>query len=182
MGWVGRGGAVWLTLVLIYSPVRQPETIKKSYKRFRATDKDQSGMVDYTEFCEIMQVDPSPAVERMFSLFDHDNSGQIDARGFLIALTNFSGASKEEKLRFAFTVFDEDGNGVITKQDLVKVLKANHLAGTEAEVMRKAETIMAQSDKDGDGVISFEQYCVCAKKFPNILFPAFAASQVQARG
>lgn len=82
----------------------------------------------------------------------------------MIALSNFCGASKEEKLRFAFTVFDEDGNGAITKQELVKILKSNHMAGSDNEVLRKAETIMRQTDKDGDGVISFEEFVVVSKR------------------
>lgn len=120
--------------------------------------------MDYAEFCEVMQVEPSPAVERLFSLFDRENKGHIDLREFMIALSNFCGASKEEKLRFAFTVFDEDGNGAITKQELVKILKSNHMAGSDEEVMRKAETIMRQTDKDGDGVISFEEFVVVSKR------------------
>jgi serine/threonine-protein phosphatase 2B regulatory subunit len=152
----------------------KPESIKKAFKRFQAIDKDHSGMVDYTEFCEIMQVDPAPAVENLFQMFDKDKSGQIDIREFMIGLSNFTGAGKEEKLKFAFMVFDEDGNGVITKQELIKILKANHMASQDKEVMRKAETIMAQADKDGDGVISFDEFVIVSKKFPNILFPAYS--------
>jgi Ca2+-binding EF-hand superfamily protein len=40
----------------------KPESIKRAYKRFRATDKDGSGQIDYTEFCEVLQVDPAPQV------------------------------------------------------------------------------------------------------------------------
>jgi len=40
--------------------------------------------------------------------------------------------------------FDEEGNGVITKAELLKILKANHMASHDAEVARKADTIMAQ--------------------------------------
>lgn len=58
----------------------KPESIKKSYKRFQATDKDKSGLVDYTEFCEVLQVDPSPQCEGVFQLYDYDKTGQIDAR------------------------------------------------------------------------------------------------------
>ena len=36
----------------------------------------------------------------------------------MISLTNFAGASKDDKLKFAFMIFDEDGNGVITKQEV----------------------------------------------------------------
>jgi len=58
----------------------KPESIKKAYKRFQATDKDKSGLVDYTEFCEVLQVDPSPQCEGVFQLYDYDKTGQIDAR------------------------------------------------------------------------------------------------------
>ncbi|CAM9811081.1 unnamed protein product [Heterosigma akashiwo] len=153
----------------------KPETIKKAYKRYQAADsKDKSGLVDYTEFCEILQVDPSPQAEKVFQMYDYDRAGQIDIKEFLISLANFSGAGKDDKLKFAFMIFDEDGNGVITKGELTKILKSNHLAANEAEVARKSETIMAQADKDGDGVITFDEFVIVSKKFPNILFPAYA--------
>ena len=155
----------------------KPESIKKAYKRFQATDKDKSGLVDYTEFCEILQVDPSPVCEGVFQLYDYDKTGQIDAREFLIAVSNYTGAGKEDKLKFAFMCFDDDGNGVITKAELLKVLKANHMASHDAEVARKADTIMAQADKDGDGVITFDEFVIVSKKFPNILFPAHQSSK-----
>jgi serine/threonine-protein phosphatase 2B regulatory subunit len=159
----------------------KPESIKKAYKRFQATDKDKSGQIDYTEFCEILQIDPAPQVEKLFQMFDKDRSGQIDVREFMIGLSNFTGAGKDDKLKFAFMVFDEDGNGVITKQELLKILKANHMATNESEVARKAETIMSQADKDGDGVVSFDEFVVVSKKFPNILFPAYSlGSKLQA--
>eukprot|EP00941_MAST-03F_sp_MAST-3F-sp1_P003129 g3129.t1 len=151
----------------------KPESIKRAYKRFRATDKDGSGLIDYTEFCEVLQVDPSPQVEKLFQQFDKDRSGQIDMKEFLISLSNFTGAGKEERLKFAFLVFDEDGNGVITKQELIKILKANHMKSFDREVMRKADTIMAQADKDGDGVVDFDEFVSISKRFPNILVPSF---------
>ncbi|EQC38545.1 hypothetical protein SDRG_04251 [Saprolegnia diclina VS20] len=155
----------------------KPESVKKAYKRFQATDKDGSGQIDYTEFCEIMLVDPSPQCEKLFQLFDNDKVGRIDVREFMISLSNFTGAEKEEKLKFAFMIFDEDGNGVLTKQELMRILKANHMASNESEVARKADTIMSQGDKDGDGVISFDEFALVSKKFPNILFPAYTLTQ-----
>jgi len=151
----------------------KPESIKKAYKRFQAADKDKSGLVDYTEFCEMLQVDPSPQCEAVFQLYDYDKTGQIDAREFLIAISNYTGAGKEDKLKFAFMIFDNDGNGVITKAELLSILKANHMASSDSEVARKADTILAQADKDGDGVITFDEFVIVSKKFPNILFPAY---------
>ena len=153
----------------------KPETIKKAYKRFQATDKDKTGMIDYTEFCEVLQVDPSPQGEKLFQLFDYEKSGQIDVREFMIGLSNFTGAGKDDKLKFAFMIFDEDGNGVITKGELTRILRANHMASNDSEVARKADTIMAQADKDGDGVVTFDEFVIVSKKFPNILFPAYTS-------
>jgi serine/threonine-protein phosphatase 2B regulatory subunit len=104
-------------------------------------------------------------------MYDKDSSGQINTREFLISLLSFTGAGRDEKLKFSFAAFDEDGNGVITKQELVQILKSNHMAAKDAEVARKAETIMRQADKNGDGVITFDEFVVVSQKFPNILFP-----------
>ncbi len=161
-------------------------------------------------------VDPSPPVEKLFQMFDTDKSGQIDVKEFMIGLSNFTGASKDEKLKFAFSVFDDNGDGVITRvstrllfrclasslvpvlcpsadlftaqrlcfaicttqDELIKILKANHMASSEKEVVKKAETILAQADKDGDGVINFDEFVLVSKRFPNILYPSVSYSSL----
>ena len=149
----------------------RPESIKRAHKRCQAIDKNKSGVIDFTEFCEILQAEPNEQSEGVFALYDYDKSGLIESKEILIALANFTGAGKEDKLKFAFLLFDEDGNGVITKGELIKILKANHLAKVEAEVARKAETIMAQADKHGDGIITLEALMVTSRKFPSVIFP-----------
>jgi serine/threonine-protein phosphatase 2B regulatory subunit len=49
------------------------------------------------------------------------------------------------------------------------------MASNDAEVARKAETILTQADKDGDGVVTFDEFVIVSKKFPNILFPAYTS-------
>lgn len=150
----------------------KPESIKAAYKRYQESDTDGSGLVEYGEFCHILGVDASPAVEKLFALFDNDRSGHIDIKEFMIGLSNFTGASKEEKLKFAFSIFDEDGNGAITKDELMKILKSNHMATSTDEVRRKADVIMKQADQDGNGVITFDEFVLVSKRFPSILHPA----------
>ena len=50
----------------------------------------------------------------------------------MIGLSNFTGAGKDDKLKFAFMVFDEDGNGVITKQELPPLRYAGLAAAAAA--------------------------------------------------
>jgi Ca2+-binding EF-hand superfamily protein len=75
----------------------QPESIKRAHRRFVAIDKNKTGLVDYIELCEILQVDPSPQCEEIFVKFDTRNSGMIDAKEIMIALANFTGAGKDDK-------------------------------------------------------------------------------------
>lgn len=47
--------------------------------------------------------------ERVFQIFDKDNSGSISLQEFLDAMHQFSGQSPEDKIRFLFKVYDLDG-------------------------------------------------------------------------
>jgi len=99
---------------------------------------------------------------------------------FLIGLSSFTSASKEDKIKFAFSVFDEHGDGVITRAELSFILKANHLATSEREIAKKAETILTQVDTEGAGVVNWEEFQLVTKRFPNILWPAhFAAASAR---
>ena len=76
----------------------KPESIKRAHRRFQILDKKKSGVIDYTEFCEVIQVEPSMQSEELFKMYDHNRSGLVDAKEFLIALANFTGAGKEDRL------------------------------------------------------------------------------------
>ena len=154
----------------------KPESIKRAYRRFQVLDKKQSGVIDYTEFCEVLQVQPSVQAESVFRMYDYNQSGLIDAKELLIALANFTGAGKEDKMKFAFSLHDTGNTNSITHRELIQILRANHMARTEAEVSRKAETILSQCSKRSDGRITYDEFVVVSHKFPNILFPRQTAN------
>src|SRR6056300_1178873 len=54
----------------------KPESIKRAYRRFQVLDKQKSGTMDYTEFCEVLQLEPSTQCEEVFKLYDYDRSGK----------------------------------------------------------------------------------------------------------
>ncbi len=135
-------------------------------------DKDASGAINFDEFCKIMGVEKTGEYKKLFSLFDQDGGGEIDVREFMLGLSNFTAQDKEAKVFFAFQMYDEDNNGFLTEDELIAILKANHMASDEAQVLKKAKTIMRQADRDGDNKISKEEFVVISEKFPNILFPA----------
>ena len=130
-------------------------------------------MVDVNEFCRLLRVERSPFVERLFSMFDTDRGGLIDLKEFIVGvcaqcrcsrcgrrcahsrhagLANVSGDVREDKVRFAFEIFDLDNSGFIEVHELRKIVRATNLA-SEKQLDRKVRWLLSQCDIDGDGQI-----------------------------
>jgi len=173
-GAAGDGGGSSLSDLQSFQRAQGLDTegLKKMYQTFLASDKDGSGRVDVNEFVRMLRVDRTPFVERLFSIFDSDRTGLIDVKEFIVGMSNFGGEARDNKIKFAFSVYDLDGSGFIDSSEMQKIIRATNMS-TDKQVERKVEWLMRQCDTDGDGNISFDEFTQLSKKFPNIVFPAF---------
>ena len=48
-------------------------------------------------------------MERVFQIFDKDDSGSISFQEFIDAIHQFAGQTPEDKIKFLFKVYDIDG-------------------------------------------------------------------------
>lgn len=160
------------------------DQVKKSFDTFLEADKAQLGVVDLPGFCDLLEVDTGPVVERLFQLYDPEKTGKIDFRQFIVALLNFTTAPKEDRIRFTFDVFDINKDGFINKEELTLALKSNHLSSSTKEVVRKVETMLAQAVGGSDGMMSFEEFVRICGKFPNLIHPSYGmgSKALAARG
>ncbi len=55
-------------------------------------------------------------MERLFAIFDRDGNGVVDSRELLAGLSIMSKGDGAERIRAAFDMFDENGDGVISLQ------------------------------------------------------------------
>lgn len=149
--------------------------VKFAFDTFMAlpAEKRKQG-IDFKLFCKLMRVESTGEYHRLFTLFDSDNSGDVDIKELILGLLNFvDSGNKAERCDYIFRVYDEDNSGFIDIEELISILSANHMQSRDA-VKKKAATIMRTADADGSGELSMDEFRVVAEKFPNILFPASA--------
>ena len=93
-------------------------------QRFAQLDRDADGLVDAEEVCEMAEVAMYPLLRRVVCRYDEDKSGAINYTEFCRALSTLSAkATLGEKLRFAFTLYDVNGNGFISPDEMFEVFR-----------------------------------------------------------
>ena len=70
----------------------------------------------------VKEISENPLTKRVTAVFDKNKNGTVSFIEFLIGLARLaSTADKEEKLRFAFEVYDVNRDGYISNGDLFSV-------------------------------------------------------------
>ena len=124
---------------------------------FQKIDTKHTGTIDRSEFnqlAELLGDDGNLSEEELSAIFDAadiDNSGQIAYGEFLAATLDTNIFLREDRLRDAFNLLDDDSSGTITHKNLRTLL------GDEFEKIQ-IDTMLAAADVKHNGVIDFEEF------------------------
>ncbi|XP_022653371.1 neuronal calcium sensor 1-like isoform X2 [Varroa destructor] len=99
-----------------------------------------------------------------------DLNGVITFKEFIRAISITTKGSIDEKLNWAFDLYDIDNDGFVTRAEMVDIVTAIYvLHGKAAEgdpVSRKVDQLFAKLDFDSDARISREEFCEGFKTDP----------------
>ena len=83
---------------------------------------------------------------------------------FLLAINITSSGTPEEKLKWVFKLYDVDGNGTISQNEMTKVVQsmydmlAPEESKTDERANEKAKEVFQQLDLNGDLVLSEDEF------------------------
>ncbi|AFZ10397.1 putative signal transduction protein with EFhand domain [Oscillatoria nigro-viridis PCC 7112] len=145
-----------MTSVQIEKKSMTEEEVAKLWEAFQVFDADGSGGISSEELGQVMRsLGQSPnetELRDMIKEVDVDLSGSIDFDEFKMLMVSQQG-DRQSRLKMAFSVFDENGSGQITRDELHGVMSQFGL--TEQEL----DEIIKEVDHDGDASIDFEEFC-----------------------
>ena len=135
----------------------QREEFKEAFSLF---DKDGDGCISTEELGTVMRSlgqNPTEAeLQDMINEIDEDGNGTVEFNEFLVMMVKKSdpNADKEQELKEAFRVFDKNGDGFISAEELKLVMSRLGEELTDQEL----EEMISEADKDGDKQVNFEEF------------------------
>eukprot|EP00092_Neocalanus_flemingeri_P020696 GFUD01022428.1.p1 GENE.GFUD01022428.1~~GFUD01022428.1.p1 ORF type:complete len:181 (-),score=49.13 GFUD01022428.1:65-607(-) len=130
---------------------------------FYKFDADGTGTVSISELGNIMRsigmFPTDDEVDDLLQYMDGDGSGALDLSeltGHLAQQIHLRNKiDPEHDFKEAFLVFDKDGNGKISSEELTRVLTE---CGRMQLTMEEAEEFIAMVDTDGDGMLDYQEF------------------------
>lgn len=133
-------------------------------KNFQVLDKDGDGKITrselFSQYSKIMKIEEARrVVEEIITNLDQDGDGNIDYTEFLVSCYDLQKNISVQQLEIAFKMFDTDGSGTITLDEIRKALGSDEIIAEEDWVK-----ILSEADQNGDGCIDLREFIALMSK------------------
>ncbi len=136
------------------------ESQNKLKSNFNQFDKDNDGLLYYSEFKELMKLTTSKLREAdlqdLLNDSDMNENGQIKFQTYVDIINKINRKNEtEEELYQAFKIFDKDNSNLISARKIMDVFTKIDDKLKEEEVLQ----MIKEFDVDQDGYLNFEEFC-----------------------
>lgn len=145
------------TLSFIANQVSINEEIEKLKDEFNKIDENKDGVISKDELIKCLSMiyplnESKTKANEIFDEIDFNNDGSINFSEFITVNMKKEKLCSEDMLRKAFKIFDIDGNGFITIDELQNTIPLDlQNDGQWIDIVKEV-------DKDGDCQISYEEF------------------------
>lgn len=122
------------------------------------------------------QGDPAKFTSLVFKVFDENKDGAIEFEEFIRALSVTSRGNVEEKLHWAFKLYDLDNDGYITREEMYNIVDAIYqMLGNQSteqdddSPQQRVDKIFEQLDKNQDNKLTLEEFMEGSRQDPKIV-------------
>jgi len=135
------------------------ERLKEYKEAFGLFDKNGDGTISVKEFATVIRslgINPSPEeVKKMVEEIDANHNKIIEFNEFVVFMENkMKRKDSEEDMIEIFKVFDADGDGLISRNELKNAMDTLGAHLTEKDV----NDILDVADEDNDGYINYSEF------------------------
>ena len=145
-------------------------------------DKCRKGKMSKEKFVEMygkhfQTGDPTIFAGHVFRTFDKNMDGTIDFKEFIQGLSIISRGTKEQKLRWAFQMYDSDGSGAVSRKEMLEIVRSIFRLSAETGGLGRDENtpekftnkLFVKLDRDNDGTITLEEFVRGANMYPSFM-------------
>ena len=142
---------VALEVIAFATPAQALEELRGVFVHM---DEDNSGTIDLQEFRKAMRTHPEIPTEQVDMIFDHmdiNKTGEVDYSEFLAAAITSQQKMDAPSVATAFGLLDKDGDGYLTKADLMATIGTEGGGFTEGDVDELLLSACQQTSEGGGG-------------------------------
>jgi len=142
--------------------------LEQWFKKFKGDFPD--GKINRQQFIKLYQkmfdtnadADATDFCSHVFRQYDKDNNGVIDFREFVTTLSIASRGTPQEKLHWAFQLYDKDASGYLTEAEIVEILssiyKSRNDPNPKVKAAEIAKEIFSKADDNKDNKLSEAEF------------------------
>lgn len=163
----------------------------RSFRELAGETKEDQTVIERHQFKEALEkvgfeeynLQNEAFVSRLFKAFDRDGTDRVDFTEFILGLSAISNGTILEKLQFLFSVYDLDGTGSISRDEMVTMLSLldECAAAVQEEIDEETQQLRKESVKDfvaevfdsfdaaHNGRLSFEEFYAAVSAHPVLI-------------